>query len=224
MHPIKYGLTRGGNALLDLLFPQSCLGCSVHGHILCDECISSIRQVERETGEEIMALYDYRDNVIRRSIWNLKYYRKRCLGKILGKLLYGSFLEEIADIAVFSGSSPIIVMPVPMSKNRKRNRGYNQAEIIARHFCTASPDEIFKFERKIIYKNKDTARQATITNRSERLKNIKDAFGIKNKDRIKGRTIIVIDDVTTTGATLNEIIKLLKKSGAKRVVGIALAH
>ncbi|MEK7106073.1 MAG: phosphoribosyltransferase family protein, partial [Patescibacteria group bacterium] len=63
-----------------------------------------------------------------------------------------------------------------------------------------------------------------ITNRNERLKNVKGVFEIKNPEVVKGRTIIIIDDVTTTGGTIKEILKLLKNSGAKKAVGFTVAH
>ncbi len=73
-------------------------------------------------------------------------------------------------------------------------------------------------------KNKNTIPQARLTNRNKRLQNIKGAFSIINTNIIKGKTVIIIDDVTTTGGTMLEIIKILKKSGAKKVIGFAVAH
>jgi len=221
---IIFTIKRGAYFLLEILFPSKCLGCHKNGEILCVNCIDNIRLAERPTEEKILALYDYRDPIIKSAIWKLKYYHHPYLGQKLGELLYQSFLEEIELLQMFSFGSPIIVIPVPISYNKRKLRGYNQSEIIARSFCSLGNSKLFKLEKDIVYKKLNTIPQARIENRARRLKNIKGAFEIKNEEKIKGRTIIIIDDVTTTGGTLTEMMKLLKKSGAKKVIGFAVAH
>lgn len=217
-------IKRGFGLLLEILFPSRCLGCKKGGEILCENCIDGLRLAERPTEEKIMALYDYRDPLIKRAIWKLKYYHSPYLGRKLGELLYLSFLEEIQLLKIFSVGSPIYVVPVPISNDKRKVRGYNQSEIIARGFCNFADTNLFTIKKDLVYKKANTIPQARIENRNKRLKNIKGAFEIKNKEQIMGKTIIIIDDVTTTGGTLGEMIKLLKKSGAKKVVGFAVAH
>jgi competence protein ComFC len=217
-------IRRGINFFLELLFPSKCIGCHKYGSMLCSLCINKLHQAERETENGILASYDYRDPLIKDAIWKLKYHHSPHLGRRLGELLYDSFLEEIEEIKMFSSGSPIYVVPVPISKNRKDNRGYNQSEIIAKSFCNSAPLNIFQLKNKFIFKKTNTIPQAKLTNRSRRLQNIKGAFEIKNSEEVRGKTIIIIDDVTTTGGTILEIMKLLKKSGAKKVLGLAVAH
>jgi len=209
---------------MEILFPSRCLGCNVSGKILCLNCINRIQPAERPTEENIMAVYDYRDPIIKRAIWKLKYYNSKYLGEKLGELLFLSFMEEIAEIKMFNEGSTIYVIPVPISKDRKMKRGYNQSEIIAKNFCLFADENIFQIKNNIIFKKENTIPQAKIKNRNDRLQNIKGSFGIKNIESVNGKTFIIIDDVTTTGGTMIEIIKLLKKSGAKKVLGFALAH
>jgi competence protein ComFC len=212
------------NIFLELLFPSKCINCNLRGSILCNTCINNIHLAERPTEESIIALYDYRDQVIKKAIWQLKYYNIPHLGQKLGELLYTELIEEIQLLQTFSQGSPIIVIPVPISKNKKKNRGYNQSEIIARNFRKSSPVKIFDLKTNIIIKKSNTIPQARLTNRNKRLQNIIGSFEIKNIEQIKGKTIIIIDDVTTTGGTMLEIMKVLKKSGAKKVIGFAVAH
>jgi len=212
------------NLILDLLFPQTCMGCNKKGSILCDSCVYSIRRAERETNKDIVAIYDYRDPIIKRAIWNLKYYKQKYIGKILGQILYEAFIEDIADIKVLSGGLPIIVIPVPLSKTKKKTRGYNQAEIIANSFVNCAKNTDLELNTDTINKNIDTTPQARITNRNKRLRNVHGAFKILRPDLVIGRTFIIIDDVTTTGGTITEIIKILKLSKAKKVIGLAIAH
>lgn len=213
-----------GNYLLDTIFPEHCLGCKEKGNIICLKCEQGVRNAERETSRGIMAAYDYRDPLIKRTIWQLKYYRRPSLGNKLGKMLYESSIEEVSNIRIFTSGTPIIVIPVPLSPNRKKERGYNQAERIAVGFVNGVGEEIFELRKDIILKIINTLPQARITNRNKRLQNIRGAFKIQKPELVKNRTVIVIDDVTTTGGTITEIMNILKKSGAKKVVGFAVAH
>jgi len=210
--------------ILDILFPENCLGCRKRGETICDICILKIPEAERETERNIIAIYDYRDPVIKKAIWNLKYYHRLNIGHMLGKLLYENMIEEISNIKVYASGKPICIIPTPISKAKMKSRGYNQAEVIARGFVKNCEKGLFELRNDIVYKKFETKPQARISNRSARLNNIKNTFGIHNTEIIKGRTIIIIDDVTTTGGTINEIMKILKQSGAKKVVGFVIAH
>lgn len=212
------------NFLLGMLFPIKCLGCEAKDEILCSSCIQKIRLTERETENNILAVFDYRDEVIKKAIWELKYHHKKYIGKKLGKLLYEFLIEDISDLRIDVPGRSIYVIPVPISNKKIKHRGYNQSISIAKGFCDQSEVGAFELKDKIIFKKIDTIPQAKITNRKRRLENVRGVFGIKNKETVQGRTIIVMDDVTTTGGTINEVIKILKKSGAKKVIGFAVAH
>lgn len=212
------------NFLLNIFFPVKCLGCQTKDEILCNNCISKIDLAGRETDENIIAMFDYRDPLIRKTIWELKYHHKRYLGEKLGQLLYEFLMEEIENIRTYSAGTPLYVIPVPISSKKTRVRGYNQARTIAKGFCNSAPLGIFELKDKVVFKKINTIPQAKITSRKRRLENVKGVFEIKNKEIVKGRTIIIIDDVTTTGATINEIMKILKNAGAKKVIGFAIAH
>lgn len=171
-----------------------------------------------------MAVFDYRNEIIKKAIWELKYYHKRYLGEKLGQLLYEFLIEDIGDMKMYVPGRSIFVIPVPTSTKKTKSRGYNQALAIAKGFCGSAPTKTFELKDKVVIKKIDTLPQAKISNRKRRLENVRGVFEVKNKEIVKDRTIIVIDDVTTTGGTINEIMKILKKSGAKKVVGFAVAH
>ena len=133
-------------------------------------------------------------------------------------------MEEISDIRILAKGQSILVIPVPLSRKRARARGYNQAKAIAENFCDYDDEKVFELKNNIVIKKVDTEPQARISNRNSRLKNVRGAFEIIKPDIVKGRIVIVIDDVTTTGATMSEIMKIIKVSGAKKVLGFAIAH
>ena len=185
-----------------------------------------MRHAERETARKIVAGFDYRDPLIKRALWELKYKGRKRIARALGRALYDRTLEDLADIRMFSMGAPILVIPIPLSKHRARERGYNQAQLIAKYFIEQNP-QLFELEINAIVKIKDTPPQARIVNRNKRLKNIAGAFSFNPKyssSLLSGRTIIVLDDITTTGGTLHEAMKVLEKSGAKKVIGFAVAH
>jgi competence protein ComFC len=208
----------------EILFPSKCLGCQIKGEILCSDCIIQINRNTEILENETLAIFKYHDPLVKKLIWNLKYYQHPYLGEKIGEILYDEIIDYISDVKTYTLGSPIIVIPVPISKNKLKIRGYNQVEKIALGFCERGERGIFQLKNNIISKKIETIPQARINNRERRLKNIKGSFEIKKPGLILGKTIIVIDDVTTTGGTINEIINILKKNGAKKVIGLALAH
>ncbi len=210
--------------ILNLLFPIKCIGCKKDGEILCDMCLTQIQNAERETEREILAVFDYRNDLIKKAIWELKYHHKKYIGERLGEILYESLIEEISSLRNFSLGEKIIIIPVPVSNKKQQTRGYNQSFSIALGFLKRDNYKNFQIENNLVSRIKDNIPQARLSNRKDRLQNIKGAFEIKDKNTIKNRIVIIIDDVTTTGGTINEIIKLSKEKGAKKVIGFTIAH
>jgi len=111
-----------------------------------------------------------------------------------------------------------LVIPVPLHRLRKLSRGFNQAEILAKTFCERFDYELIP--NKVVIRNRNTPHQVGLK-RLERLTNLIDAFTVTDSNIIKNRDLIIIDDVITTGATIYEIAKVLKLSGAKKIIGLA---
>lgn len=211
-------------SFIEILFPTKCIGCKKTGIYLCDSCVSSIPSPQHDNLENIDACFDYQHPLIKKSIWDLKYYNKKHISDVLGKHLSIHASEQVSELRQIYSGQPFIVIPIPLSKQRKHERGYNQAEHIARAFIKHTGSGIFELHTDIIYKIKDTGHQARIHNKKIRLKNMIGAFSINKKTNLKNRIVFVIDDVTTTGATLHEVMKLVKKAGAREVHGLAVAH
>lgn len=212
------------NFLLNIFLPIECFNCKTKDEIFCQNCVNKTGKSKQYLEKNMMAIFDYQDPIIKKAIWELKYYHRRYLGKKLGQILYEFLIEDISDIRAMSLGRKIFVIPVPISKRKIKLRGYNQSKMIAEGFCSSNNENIFELRDNIIYKKIETIPQAKISNRGKRLKNIKNTFGIKKQGLLEGRTVILIDDVITTGATMKEIIKILKKAKTKKVIGMAIAH
>ena len=219
------------NTILEIVFPSKCLLCGKNGSDLCLECLTEAPRAERESAEWIFPIFDYRHPSIKKSLWLLKYKGKRKLAHVFAEVIYDNILEEISELSILENFTNPILIPIPLSPRRRRERGFNQAELICQELIKI--DDLrhsvdLKLENNILIKTKETEHQALIKNRNERLKNLLGSFSIKNeiinKEKIKNRNIILIDDITTTGATLSEARKILRGAGARKIIAFTVAH
>lgn len=212
------------STILEVIFPSHCLACGQNGVDLCLKCLLDSPEAERESPKWIFPLFDYRHPPIKKSLWLLKYKGKSPLAKVFAEVMYGRILEELSDLSVMENFKNPILIPIPLSPGRHQERGFNQAELICRELIKIDNNINLKLENNILVKIKDTKHQAHIHTRSERLKNLIGSFDIKNKEQVKNRNIILIDDIITTGATLTEAKKILKQKGARKVIAFTVAH
>lgn len=220
------------NTILDIVFPVKCMLCGKTGVDLCLDCLKEAPSAERESVKWVFPLYDYRHPTIKKSLWLLKYKGKKRLANIFAEIIYDKILEELSELSILENFVKPILIPIPLSPKRYRERGYNQAELICKELIKINKvrnKEInFSLENNILSKIKETEHQARIKNRNERLKNLIGSFAVQNTEKnlslIKNRNIILIDDITTTGATLNEARKILKQAGVRKVIAFTVAH
>lgn len=213
------------NTILNVIFPVNCVSCGKRGSDLCTQCLLDSPQAQRESASWIFPLFDYRHPPIKKSIWFLKYKGKKSIASIFAEVMYGKIIEELSELSILNNFREPILIPIPLSRKRHRERGYNQAELICNKLIEIDgKNNNFKLEKNILTKIKETEHQVKTKNRISRLKNLSDSFSVKNPELIKNRNIILIDDVLTTGATLTEAKKILKQFGAKKVIAFTVAH
>lgn len=223
---------------LDLIFPKVCQGCFREGTYLCLACQAKIQPCESErcvvcskksllgrTHPDcqsrktalfaLLVATDYEDRTIRNLIWNLKYNAVKEMAEILALILADYFVSrELLDY--FSGAA---VVPVPMHGKRLRERGFNQTELIGEAFAR----RLGLGYLPILEKIKDTKSQVDLE-RQERFENIKGMFRVKPTPSSGEKKIILVDDVATTGATLNECAKALKAQQPSEIWGLVVAR
>jgi ComF family protein len=159
---------------------------------------------------------DYRDRNIKKLIYALKYKNARPVAQTLGKLLAERLSSEKETY------SEAIIVPVPLHPSKKRQRGYNQSELIA-----ISLGKILNIPvaLNILRRIKKGKPQISIENYSKRLDNIRGAFAPgRENGTTEGKTIILVDDVLTSGATMREAIKELRKMKPKRIISAVVAR
>ncbi len=216
--------------LLDLLFPENCLGCGRQKARLCAQCLNDLPSNNAQE-KGVYSVFDYQTPLIKKAICRLKYQGEKKIALTLGQELYRRARPRLPWPANQPQGStlkpakvePLMVMPIPLSRRRLVERGFNQAALVARAFADQAPSR-FQFTDQVLIKIKDTAAQVAIKSRAARLANLAGAFAVRNHHLVVGQTIILIDDVTTTGGTLAEARQTLKQAGAKRVLALTLAR
>ena len=161
--------------------------------------------------------------IVKKLVYQFKYppYLSDLKG-ILGRLLYEGIAQQEAFAHFLSGESTCLIIPIPLHKKRIRMRGYNQSELLAKELSVRLG---LPLASDVLKRFNETLPQFDLK-KDERTKNIMGAFSVseKFKAKLEGKNIVLVDDIATTGATLKECEKVLKKSGAKRVIGVTLAH
>ncbi|PJE73746.1 MAG: hypothetical protein COV02_00845 [Candidatus Terrybacteria bacterium CG10_big_fil_rev_8_21_14_0_10_41_10] len=204
-------------ALLEFIFPQKCAGCGIEKVALCLACLKGVEMPDVAEANGIYAASNYRDRTVKNVIRLLKYKKGHCLAKPLAELIKERCLPKIMETYPKLNMKDFITIPIPLSAGKLRERGFNQAAEMAKLLPLPT-------NNKILFKIKETPSQVSVKDRDKRLKNIEGSFITKNVDTLKGKNIIIIDDVFTTGATIKEAKKTLKAGGAKKVLAIVLAR
>ena len=215
------------NALIffiKIIFPQCCLICGKNcNDIWCEECknwinLNILLRIDTNFNDKLyfdkkIHIFQYKDK-IRNLILDYKFKDKSYLYKIFAEIIIKN--KKICRIL----KSYDIIIPVPIHKKRKNERGYNQSELIAKKIALGI--ENLTFENRIIKKRINNKKQSML-NREERRRNVENAYELINNEKIINKKIILFDDIYTTGCTVNEIAKLLKNNGAKEVLVLTIA-
>jgi ComF family protein len=198
-----------------IMFPVSCYGCGkkeVPETPLCRRCLALARKSLSAMHPWIISTFDFPDPLIKRVIHAIKYHHRRDL---IGPLI--PYLSESAKS--IENLREYVLIPVPMPYMRKLMRGYNQAELIASSLASTLG---LRMDPNILARATNPQRQAMIHEKAKRIENQKGTF--KVRENLSGVRILLVDDVTTTGATLEEAKRTLEKAGAAHVSAITIAH
>ena len=210
--------------ILDFLFPSKCGGCCKAGVYLCMGCLQKLPKAKPPKETFIRVIFDYKNRHVRDLIWKLKYRGVKQIAEIFGTLLYERLLAEIAEENLFKNKVQRILAPIPLTIKKLKWRGFNQTELIAREIARLDREKLFFYCPDLLLKTRETKSQMSIRNRQERLENVKNSFAVKDAALARGKHIILIDDITTTGATLAEARQVLLNAGAQDVKAFVIAH
>lgn len=205
------------SAFVDFIWPPKCLICSSglenHAEFICDECEKGIILFPPRKGREVFVVGNY-ENSMREAIHKFKYNGRIALRKYFSVLI-NDYIEKNNVLENID-----VIIPVPLFPAKKRERGFNQSEILAEQIGKKWGLPVLS---KSLCRIKWTEPQSEL-NHIQRKKNIKGAFKLKNRNSVEGKSILLVDDIVTTGATVNECSKVLRRDGkVKNVFVLSLA-
>jgi ComF family protein len=160
--------------------------------------------------------YGAYEGALRDLIHLFKYKGTRPAGKLLGSLLNQA-------VAAMTLPDSLILIPVPLWSGKRNSRGFNQAEAIARTFMSFQTSSSIQLDTSIRVRTRETASQTGLT-RHQRRANVRGAFSVRKPEKVKGRSILIVDDVMTTGTTAGECARVLRRAGAKEVFVATVAR
>lgn len=204
--------------LVEIFFPYFCVGCQKYDTLLCCDCYEKIIFVNNQPKlkenikylDEIISICEFND-VVKQIIYQLKYKSVKDLSLVSAEIIYRAANIPKSDYITF----------VPLHKQKRKTRGFNQSREIATTLSDLTNIELLP----LLTKTKQTKSQMSVSNKELRSKNLEGCFEVINsvdKKQIKDKTILIVDDVFTTGSTLNECAKILKKLDVKKIIGITL--
>lgn len=232
-------INKATESFLDLIFPKFCIGCKKEGFHICSSCRSKMQinyypfcpackskiiasqkcPHHKSAIKFCLSPFSYDNILIKNLIHDFKYLFIKSIGPELARFQ----IETIQKSAFFSqiknNPENFLLVPVPLHKKRLAWRGFNQSGVLAKKISDELQIDIFSGLKRI----KNTLPQIDMTDKEQRQENIKNAFTCDKSKTIKGKTVILIDDMVTTGATLEECAKALKKSDTKEVWALTLA-
>lgn len=225
--------------MIDLLFPKLCLGCSCLGTYLCSSCSKKLKFIDRETClychkasalglthpgcmknfyiDGLLSIYTY-DNLLKKIIKSIKYRLATEVFREFIKTIRPEALIKFCDLKKILKNG--VLEPIPLSSLRFKARGFNQAAYVALYFKKILNLPI----SELLVRKKNTLAQAQLQSKASRFHNLKGAFIISDRNKLIPETVILVDDVVTTGATVKEACRVLKKNGAQKVFVLALAR
>ncbi len=235
MIPLLHRAARLASASLDLLYPPKCVGCEKEGQFLCPGCLDALPHLlppfclrcsqpiaHGDICRRCIASPPAIDRIVapfrmegaaREAVHRLKYGNLRAIAPVLGELL--------ADFLVERQVSGAVLVPVPLHPRRERRRGYNQAALLARE---AGERLGIPLVLGALSRSKDTPSQTRRSQAEERRANVQDSFYCPDPSPVKGLNVLLVDDVCTTGATLEACSATLKEAEAASVTGVAFAR
>ena len=247
---MKSAVKAASSSLFSILFPSDCRIC--HAPLtniailpVCEPCLAQIVPLDgplcQICGEKLFhasaeaedkplcgicrrvgahfrraAAYGAYEGALRDLIHLFKYNGVRPAGKALGGLLN----QAVTTMAL---PESLIVVPVPLWSGKRTARGFNQAEAIARSFMDFQSSSSIQLDTSILVRTRETASQTGLT-RHQRRANVRGAFAVLKPAEVKGRSILVVDDVMTTGTTAGECARVLRRAGAKEVFVATVAR
>ncbi len=210
------------NLLLDYLFPREGRIALLYS-LSAEDLVSALPPATPTGVAGVFSLFAYHSPLVHDAVWEVKYKGSKELARKFAPLLYDTLVAELEERHTLNRARPILLVPMPVSDERRLERGWNQAEILAEALLTQDSAARFTYAPKALRKVRHTESQTHTSGKEERLRNLQHSMQA-NPSLVAGESIVLIDDVYTTGATYAEAKRALRDAGTRDVVCLTLAH
>lgn len=209
---------------LDLFFPKNALVREIEAMAVV-EFVGGRRfhgTYPPECAGWVHTLLTYRDHHVRAAMWELKYRKNTKVAKLFAAVLAEDLEKQLKERPEEHAKNPstLVIVPIPLSEKRRRERGYNQIELILEQL---PKNECWTIATNLLRRKHHTIPQTKLP-RAERLKNLEDCFEVSEPQRAVEERLVIIDDVLTTGSTVRQAREAMLRAGANEVTAITLAH
>ena len=210
-------------SVLDFIFPKN-PKILVLEALSAEELARKLPPAQGPEEENTVALFEYSHPLVKEVVWEVKYGGNTALAKKLGEIIYDTIITELGERNALDSEHRALLVPMPISGKRRYERGWNQAELLARAVKDCDESRALKYITGQLAKIRHTESQTRTSSKSERLKNLEGSMKVLNPTMAEGRFVVLVDDVITTGATFAEARRALRAANAKKVLCIAVAH
>lgn len=213
--------------ILDFILPKS-KSIKYIESLSTSELIEILPKANPNDDDNLIIVFNYKNQLVREMIWELKYNGNKIVAEKFAKIIIDILIYELSEKIMFESAKwqyPLpLLIPIPTSKERRRIRGWNPTEILGRELEKIDENKNFIYSPKALNKIHHTDSQArTHATKRDRMKNLINTMKA-DKNQIDGRCVILLDDVTTSGATFKEASRAIKEAGAEKIIRFAVAR
>lgn len=174
--------------------------------------------------DRVIAIFDYQDSRVKDLIWEIKYKGNMNLTRNSAEIIYEILCQEISERALSENFKSPLLIPMPISDKKRRERGFNQTEIICKELDKLDANKLFIYRDDILKKIRHTESQSHTHSKKDRMENLKNSMRVITNLKPQKYSVVLFDDVTTTGASISEARRALREAGLKKILTITLAH